>query len=368
VSPVELALRIFGAVLLALLAVLLLRSRRHDLKARAAAGLAASVGAFLVTSMPNAYGFLGIFLYPLVALCSTHTVWFWLCAAALFSDAPALRRSHVASLLGMALLGMGYLAARPVSPEEPGVQAVGLVFGIAAMAFAALAPLTVMLGNRDDLDSRRRRIRRWFVPLTSIYLIAVAATQTLLLFKAAPTPKVLVLINIVTIDALALLALSSFLRVRVINWLDVAEPIPDSALSRVEQSVLDRLTRRFVPERLYARTALTIAELASLLDTQEHVLRRVINRGLGFRNFNDFLHSHRLREASVRLQDPALRRVPILTIALDLGYGSIGPFNRAFRERFGMTPSEYRHATPAEAAAVFLPVVPGEPASSSRSS
>jgi hypothetical protein len=36
----------------------------------------------------------------------------------------------------------------------------------------------------------------------------------------------------------------------------------------------------------------TITALAEVLGTQEHVLRRVINRG-PFRNFNDFLHTHR---------------------------------------------------------------------------
>ena len=32
----------------------------------------------------------------------------------------------------------------------------------------------------------------------------------------------------------------------------------------------------------------------------------------------------------------------MLTIALDLGYGSLGPFNRAFKEATGMTPTGYR--------------------------
>jgi AraC-like DNA-binding protein len=34
--------------------------------------------------------------------------------------------------------------------------------------------------------------------------------------------------------------------------------------------------------------------------------------------------------------------VPILTIALDAGFQSIGPFNRAFKAETGMTPSEFR--------------------------
>jgi len=36
--------------------------------------------------------------------------------------------------------------------------------------------------------------------------------------------------------------------------------------------------------------------------------------------------------------------VPILTIALDAGFGSIGPFNRAFKTHTGLTPTEYRRA------------------------
>jgi AraC-like DNA-binding protein len=151
-----------------------------------------------------------------------------------------------------------------------------------------------------------------------------------------------VLLNLVVIAVAAAAVLATFVQLRVVNWIATVHTPPAVALSRLEQSVLDRLNRRFVPERLYAREALTIAELASLLGTQEHVLRRVINHGLGFRNFNDFLHTHRLKEAADRLGDPQGRRIPVLTIALEVGYGSVGPFNRAFKERFGVTPTEYR--------------------------
>ena len=36
--------------------------------------------------------------------------------------------------------------------------------------------------------------------------------------------------------------------------------------------------------------------------------------------------------------------VPILTIALDAGFASLGPFNRAFKAETGLTPTEYRRA------------------------
>jgi len=70
----------------------------------------------------------------------------------------------------------------------------------------------------------------------------------------------------------------------------------------------------------------------------------VINQGLGFGNFNEFLHHYRIREACERLRQTQGRRLPVLTIALEVGYGSIGPFNRAFKDLTGKTPTEYRQA------------------------
>jgi len=110
----------------------------------------------------------------------------------------------------------------------------------------------------------------------------------------------------------------------------------------VDVALVDRIRTAMESERLYRREALTIAALAEALGSQEYRVRRAINQGLGYRNFNEFLHRYRLDEASVRLRTQ--RHLPILTIALDVGFGSIGPFNRAFRARFGCTPTAYRGA------------------------
>ena len=92
-------------------------------------------------------------------------------------------------------------------------------------------------------------------------------------------------------------------------------------------------------DRVYRREGLSLTDLAQTLKMSEATLRELINQRLGFRNFNDFLHHHRLREATERLSREDL---PILTIALGCGYGSIGPFNRAFKQRLGVTPTEFR--------------------------
>jgi AraC-like DNA-binding protein len=350
----ELILRGLGVAQLAMLAAIMLQTRRSDHAARIGAALFVSLGAFMLTSMPGAGRLLGVFAYPLTAICATHPVWFWLFCAALFSDRLKLTRGHVIAVAAMALAGVLYQAL--MSPAADGaspalLRALGIGFGAASLAFIGLGVLAIRAGKHSDLDERRRAIRAWVVPAVSAYLAAVVAVQAWVTFAGQATPESLVLINLTIINGLASLALASFVRIRVLNWLDFTdEPTPDAAaLSHLERSVLDRLDRRLLPEKLYAREGLTIAALAEHLGTQEHVLRRVINRGLGFRNFNDFLHTHRLREASARLRDPAARRIPVLTIALEVGYGSIGPFNRSFKERFGMTPTEYRRASAADA-------------------
>ena len=60
-------------------------------------------------------------------------------------------------------------------------------------------------------------------------------------------------------------------------------------------------------------------------------------------------HSHRIgelrhqrREQQVALSDPEKSRVAISTVAYDVGFSSLAPFNRAFRDCTGKTPSEWR--------------------------
>jgi AraC-like DNA-binding protein len=92
----------------------------------------------------------------------------------------------------------------------------------------------------------------------------------------------------------------------------------------------------------YEETQLSIKQLAKELKTPEHQLRELINKHLGFRNFSDFLSSYRIPAACAQLEDLIYIRKPILTIALELGYGSIATFNRTFKAQKGMTPKEYR--------------------------
>jgi len=100
----------------------------------------------------------------------------------------------------------------------------------------------------------------------------------------------------------------------------------------------------------WRRERLTIGQLAQDLGMPEHRLRRLINGRLGYRNFADFLNARRVEAAKQRLANPNFARTTVAVIAFDLGYGSLGHFNRAFRAATGATPTEWRRRALAEAA------------------
>ena len=109
-----------------------------------------------------------------------------------------------------------------------------------------------------------------------------------------------------------------------------------------DQATYARLTELMETRRVWAEPGLTIGALAEKLSAPEHQLRALINKGLGHRNFAGFLNSYRLAYAKDVLANAEHARLPVLTIAMDAGFGSLAPFNRAFKASEGITPSEYR--------------------------
>ena len=115
-----------------------------------------------------------------------------------------------------------------------------------------------------------------------------------------------------------------------------------TAPSDDERALGDWLRQQVERDALYLDPDLKVASLASRLREPEYRISRAITAGLGERNFNRFVNRYRIDHAKARLRDPSCRETSILDIALDSGFASIGPFNRAFKEREGVTPRAYR--------------------------
>ena len=95
-------------------------------------------------------------------------------------------------------------------------------------------------------------------------------------------------------------------------------------------------------EQAWRTEGLTIRLLSEKMGVKEYRLRQAINQHLGYRNFNDYLNGYRIREACAVLSDPSKKELTVLEISYPLGYASLAPFNKAFKDTTGMTPTEWR--------------------------
>jgi AraC-like DNA-binding protein len=317
-----------------------------------------------------------------LALCTSASASLWLAARALFDDGFGWRWPVVAAMAGMVALGLAAHAPRLAGvlsgTGDPGAGPLEALHAIAMVAFTAAAVVEVLRGWRDDLVEPRRAARRWVALGIGAYAGVALAVE--LAVRDRPIGPVLPALHVLGIGAvaMALAVLVARRQVGAILGTDAptapvrpapvvreaatppagasapsgaaapptgaAAPPPEAAAPPPQppaSPALRRLLQAMDERHLYRREGLTVAALAAELGLGEAALRALINSELGHRNFNDFLHRYRLREAAARL---AAEDLPILTLALESGYGSIGPFNRAFRQRYGVTPTEYRAA------------------------
>lgn len=267
----------------------------------------------------------------------------WLFARAIF-EAPWPRPLFLYACLvtGLATWGV-FLAGDSVSVNV--ANAMSLVARIVSLLVVMHAVWMALRGRPDDLVENRRAFRWFFVIVISLQVAAVLVAEILL--GGGEPPWWLSLTNIVIIELLTVGLAVPLLRPNS----DFFEPEQGSDTERRAQEAsglgaTERIYRQklldLMDDGYYRETGLTIPMLAAKLDYPEHQLRRLINGHLGYRNFSAFLNRYRIDEAKRQLADPEKARTPILTIALDLGYASLGPFNRAFKLHTGMTPSEYR--------------------------
>jgi AraC-like DNA-binding protein len=339
-TPLELALRSGTVALLLLVGVVMLRDRK-PLGLRPYSGLMAISVAADATLTIVGYG-PSLWLAPLqfVAVGSAAMLWIWI--GTLFDDdfQPSWRDAAAWAVLPAVDL-VGHVVWRPW---------MGWVEQWGSLAFILLAGWRAVAGLRGDLVERRRRLRPILAGAAVVYSVVTSVAHAMgsggAAHPAAHTLEAAVLLALTA--AFALLALRGrrpiFAVPAVPPPTPVAAAVAEAAPSAEDDALLARLRGLMEDARIYRREGFDLAALVAALDLPEYRLRRLINQRLGYRNFSSFVNAYRLAEATAALADPAQAGVPVLTIALDAGFQSIGPFNRAFKAHTGMTPTEYRLA------------------------
>lgn len=352
----------FGAIVGGLFtSAIVLRDAGRKLPAQLAALCCVGTAAYLLSSYPGLGDILGLGMIPVLLICLFGPPAVWVFCLSMFDDNFRLTRVHYAVFAGFYLLGvvqyfnyffitgkMPLLSPTRLHAElnDAGAFTLSISFVMLLMKLGMSGHMLWVAwhGRCEDLVVKRRRFREVFVVGVAIISLGIIVTENWLINFAPSIAYTLLLAQSASIFLVVLYMLWHISGVDG-EWLfgdygpvEAVQPRRSESDDRHDLETLDGLAARGA----LLEAGVTISKLAETANMPEHRLRRLVNQHLGYRNFADYLNFHRVEAAKSRLAIVADRHVPVLTVAMDLGYGSLGPFNRAFKERAGMTPTEFR--------------------------
>jgi AraC-like DNA-binding protein len=216
---------------------------------------------------------------------------------------------------------------------------------------------TLWRQSRDDLISVRRDLRMIMTIMLGIYIIGVGV------FTSIASSDDSYRMPLRALEAMILMAMVFTLNASLVRrefwdviWgLEAMPQVAEQAQERLERQKrqiamialkdqqVQAIKDLFEKEKLYLSQKLTIADVAVKIGIPEHQLRSLINQHLGFENFNHFVNQYRIDHVTRLLRDPTRVKDKVFALALESGFSSLAPFNRAFMETHKITPSAYRN-------------------------
>ncbi|MCG8414207.1 MAG: helix-turn-helix domain-containing protein [Pseudomonadales bacterium] len=342
---------------LALMGLTVLISQPRNINARLFALICLSTITYIVSAMQYKSNAefridLSAFWLPLQIVMNTGAGFLMLLCFSLFQDSRNVPRWMLVFFAGQVCLS----ALRPLYvPNEIAaidVESIGtlnyFIFGTLPILLQSLFALTgtywVIRGWQADVVESRRLLRRVTIGFIAVLFVGVTLSE-LVVMNSGPE-QLLRISEIKTYSGAALLFVTALFCLKfesILESISITTVHPVEEEFDAEQEIaLSKFYDVFRDQKTYLEPGLSIAELAKKLAMPQYKLRHLINKRLGYRNFNALLNEYRIKDACEMLSDSGNDQMPILTIALTVGYQSIAPFNQAFRELIGLTPSDYR--------------------------
>lgn len=211
--------------------------------------------------------------------------------------------------------------------------------GSAALLLTFIEPFN---GRRADMASPEKRFRIAFL---AFYALLIAVSTLGLASTVVPGGGYDDMIKSAC-AAVGLLGGAAAIWFRLRHPLVKAGKPPSArrAPTSEETRLAERLLGLLRDEAIDAEPELKIADVAARLGQPEYKVSQCISAVLGFANFNRLINHHRIERAKRWLADQDHDR-SILEVAFECGFGSLGPFNRAFKDQVGMPPRVFRAAS-----------------------
>ncbi len=266
----------------------------------------------------------------------------WLFCLSLLMDQFVTRAWHWLVVLSIGAVSYMYLVALANGHQA----ASGLFVTVTGLKLAIVTHLAFVSWHdlANDLVHSRRQFRAVIIALTTVTGAIVLMAE--LYFQNGGFNIYLQTLQTMTLVLVAVFCLWKIsAKQDLLLQFDAGFPHSTGSpeLSPLDRHDIDALNA-LVAAGMFVEPRLTVTKLSSRLNIPEYRLRKLINQYLGYRNFGDFLNSHRIKMACSRLADETERNTPIFTIATSVGFQSLAPFNRAFQAYENTTPTEYRNS------------------------
>lgn len=347
-QELDVIIRVAGATLL--LAAIPLLNREERRVRWFFAPLALCLCGFLSGNTPDAAlrlsGTAGHLAYVLTGFSAAFLWWFCL---AVFDRTFRPRGAVLAVGLGWIVI-----AAADRGLFGQALAQVGLSRALIVIGFGMVGHLTwrILRDRPGDLVVERRGARVAVVLLLAAQLLADLVVDVVMGFDWQPRAFS------ITQNA-AVLGFTGWLLILGLKAAPVRTstpavrpPAPPSAAAPAPAD--ERLTRRLrvliEVERAHLDPELTFDRFVRLMQAPDRVVRRLINRQLGFDHFRSFLNHHRMEEARRLLADPSRSHDKLIAIAMDSGFASLASFNRVFQDVEHCTPGAFRRSARTESA------------------
>lgn len=108
-----------------------------------------------------------------------------------------------------------------------------------------------------------------------------------------------------------------------------------------EEELTSQIIQYLHSKKPYINPEYSLQMMAEDLNIPRYKLSQAINSSQ-HKNFFKFINEFRVDEVKEKLANPAFENYTILGIALECGFNSKTSFNRIFKDRTGLTPSEFK--------------------------
>ena len=110
---------------------------------------------------------------------------------------------------------------------------------------------------------------------------------------------------------------------------------------KARDKILEDLLYKLKKEKIYLQSDITVDRLATMLETNNKYISRVINEEFNT-SFINLINEYRVNKARELMTDSKTEHFTMEAVAYDVGFNSVSTFNRAFKKVTGLVPSQYK--------------------------